>query len=413
MRVDMNLKTLIGFFLLVVFPMGLFAQGDNAKGKETSGEKVVFKLSGYMQGTLVVGEKYADSPVGVNTHDTQTPFMRLGIRRGYVKVSASYKGFSAVTQVRATDKAIGVYNAYLKYAPQWLPGHALSLGLCTVPFGYELGTSSRLRETFERADYYGHLFPGDVDMGLFYNFSWSNASYHVNTLTLDAGIASGNGEYGMRKAAPDAVVRLVLGHKGQQMSRLYGLSGYYGYATALGNQYARRIYLGAYFDYQFLFRHSGTLKLRSEVIGGRQAGSPKSNSAVAGNAPEKVGAESFLLVERPFIGVMGMAVFRFRHFPLESFVKYDYYQRNSRLGERLKDPRARQALHYDAEGESHQVTFGLNAYFLDDRVRLSAHYELNKARLGKYDNPFNENPILSTYWSDHDDLFLLGVQFSF
>lgn len=401
--------------LVLAFVIGLmgnavsFAQRDNTEEKK---ENVKLKVSGYMQGTIVFGEKYAKSSIGTNTDEKDNPFVRMGLRRGYVRLDASYKSFTAQTEVRATDKLLGIYHAYLKYTPKRLPHHSFTFGLATVPFGYELGVSSRSRETFERAAYFGDLFPSDVDMGLFYKYKRDDTRFYINSVAFDLGATAGNSTYGMRKAFPDAVMRFVFGHKGKRFSHMYGYSAYYGYATALGKQRARRLYMGGYIDYT-LHLNAGDLKLRGETIGGWQAGTAKSNSAIGKNSPEKLGAEKYLLVERPFIGAMGMLVFRMKKLPLEGFVKYDYYDRNLKLDERLEDAKARQTLRYEAEGISHKGTFGINAYFLDERVRLSAHYELNKVKMGYYDNPFADNPTLDTFWSTHDDTFLLGVQFRF
>lgn len=398
----------------LLFPMlCLHAQQEDHRPTPEKKEKVQVGISGYMQGLAVVAQKNATPSVGTATSEREGMFMRMGLRRGYLKTKATYKALTAVTQLRATDKAIGVFNAYLRYSPSFLSGHHFTLGLCTTPFGYELGVSSSKRETFERAAYYSDLFPGDVDMGLFYLYSPHLASnFHINHLALDVALLSGNGTYGMRKPLPDAIARLVFGHKSASMDRLYGVNAYYGYATALGGQRARRLYLGAYLDYQLHFVH-GDLKLRMEAIGGWQAGTPESNCAIGSNSPEKKGVERFVLVERPFFGAMGMLLFKSKQLPVEGFCKYDYYNRNLDLQKRLSSPAAHKSLRYEAEGVSHKGTFGVNAYFFENRLRLSAHYELNAQKGGYFENPNDDLSPLLTFWIPQNDLFLLGAQFSF
>lgn len=393
---------------------GIKAQQDlSNKSSSQDEEKVKVGISGYIQGLVAIGQKNATSPVGTSTKEQDGMFMRMGIRRGYLTTKASYKALSAVTQLSVTDKSLGIFQAYLRYNPTMHPEHRLTFGLTTVPFGYELVISSRDLESFERAAYYSDLFPTIIDMGIYYHYSPSFSIQHaINFFTLDLGLLSGNSTFGMRKALPDIIGRIVFGHKDSKMKRLYGVSGYYGYTTAVGKQYARRIYLGTHLDYQ-LHLTDGDLKFRLETLGGWQSGTPQTNCAVGSSSPEKKGAEQFVLLERPFLGAMGMLVYKSKRLPIEGFVKYDYYNRNLNLKQRLASPSIHQDLHYKAEGVSHRGTIGLNSYFFKNRLRLSAHYELNAQEGGYYANPNDTLSPLQTFWIPQNDLFLLGAQIIF
>lgn len=400
----------LGIFCSILFPSATFAQTtapSSAKapqGTASSPEKLQFKFGGYMQGLLQVGQPNASTSVG-NPNTENKYFTRMGLRRGYLSFEALYGDWSAKTEIRATDKALGVYRAYIGYKPSQVRGLGFTLGLNTVAFGCELPISSRLRETFERAAYIKDLFPGDVDMGLMAQYKMPLTATYVNALRIDLGILSGNADYGMRKAFPDLLLRVEFGHDGPLMSRRYGISGYYGYATAPSGQRARRHYFGGFLDYS-LKAAEGIFKLRLEAMGGLQAGTPTKNLAIASQAPEKIGKEGYTLRERTFAGAMAMLTYRHNHVPIEGVLKYDYYNRNINLKEALSKQKVGEQRSFSSEGISHSITPGLNAYLWDNRVRLSLFYEMYLHQAGLIDNNIPQ-------WYEKDDILTFGVQFSF
>lgn len=375
-------------------------------------QPIQLKFGGYMQGLVQIAEKNATTSVGKPPLERQKPFSRLGLRRGYFKMNATYSDFVAEAMLRVTDKEIGVFKAYINWAPQKAKNHSLYLGLNTVPFGCELGLSSQLRETFERATYYADMFPGDTDMGIYYKYSRVFREGRINKLNIDLGLTSGNAQHGMRKAIPDAVARIAIGLIGNNSLQYYGLSTYIGYATAMGKQISKRIYMSAYLDHQYNLV-DGTLKFRAELLGGWQAGTPKKNIAIGSNSPEKAGVDNYILIERPFIGAMATTIFRFSKLPIEGVLKYDYYNRNLNLEKRLNMPKSQETLVFASEGVSHKGVVGINSYFYNNHVRLSAHYDINFKQVGQYSNPYEKDSKLNVGWLSHDDILTLGMQFSF
>lgn len=407
--------TLLIFFFTFLSIYSLFAQNVGAKSSTKDNAKIKVKIGGYMQGVVLLAEKNATPTVGQKPIETpSSSYMRMGIRRGYLKFSTTYKRLSATTELKVTDKALGIYYAYLSYLFPTAPKQRLSMGLHKVPFGYELGISSKKRETFERAEYVKDLFPEDVDMGLFYKYSYRSPDSFFNYMAIDLGIVSGNALWGMNKALPNAIIRLVGGRKSSSLESYYGLSAYYGLVKSHRDTSYKRLYMGAFFDYKIPIS-KGYLKLCSEAIGGWQVGTLFKNNAVGSNFPLSSETSSNRLVERPFLGAMGMCLYHLSLLPLEGFVKYDYYNRDVRHSMKKVSQQGENRIlyNYDVEGTSHKTTFGINYYFLDKRLRLSANYEWNireeSDRLTENEGQIKRKILITP----QDDLLLLGVQFAF
>lgn len=368
-------------------------------------DKPTFKPGGYMQAVVQMAQPNGIPSVGSTHHEQGKYFLRAGLRRSYWGVESTYKGWKAKGEIIILDHKLDFYKAYIGYTLPQNKSWSFDAGLNTVPFGMELTTSSRERETIERALYFKDLFPSDVDFGLAAHYKLPHHKpYYVNHLTVDAALIGGNDKHGMRKSIPDAVLRLEAGHKDEQMVRKYGVSGFYGYVTdSKGNHYTRA-YAGCHLSYALL-RQSYCAKLYLEGIMGRQPGLATQNYAIGKNAPEQ-NPEGGAIKERDFMGGMAMIAVRGTSVPLEGVVKYSYYARNCNLKRELEKGFAPEPSQFLAEGVSHNTTFALNGYFNDNRVRVSLYYELIFRQTAA-------NAAYKPIMQDRDDLLSLALQFAF
>lgn len=376
-------------------------------------DKASIDISGYTQMLLQMGQENASMKIGKPHSPEEGAYTRMGIRRGYLKLRAKYMDFSGESQFKATEKSVGIYTFFLKYAPRQLEGLSFTLGQAVVPFGAELKVSSKERPTYERFEYNGDLFPGDVDLGLLMKYELSKSNRHINIFTLNAGLVKGNSSYGKHISLPDYVMDIAFGHKSDVMKRSYGLSGYYGYTAVAdkeGNSYhARRAYLSSYIQYD-IQTSEGDLSLLGEYVIGKQAGSVNSNKTNLQIGTDIQNGKDYKLVERPFHAALLMSLYRLKSIPIELIARYEYYNRNSQLQHLLQEAQKKGTIgeiNMLANGWSHKLLLGGNYFFFNNHLRLSLHYEINK-RIAGYSTETEKPSYLQK-----DDLLTLGVQFSF
>lgn len=359
-------------------------------------------MSGYAQAWVVGAQANAKASVGRNNESKQ-PFARMGLRRVMLKTIVNYGDWAFANELTENDRSIALYRATVTYQPKAVNGFSFTAGLAPVPFGYGCTVSSSKHETPERSMFASELFPSNVDMGLFVKYSKSLKSNYINHFSSDFALLSGNGIFGMRKSVPDVLLRVQLSHKKGQAEHTYSLSGYYGYATAPDLSKARRMYIGGYNDLKIPTAY-GTLQVRTEVVGGVQAGTKNTPSATSFYSPESLGKEGYMVTERPFVTVSETLIYRLACIPLQGVIKYDFINHNLHLQKALKDDNQ---LSFKANGEVHQTTIGLNYFTFNDRVRLSAFYEWNVAQKGF--NTSTNKPI----WLPNNNRIIGVLQFIF
>lgn len=150
-----------------------------------------FRISGYIQTQFQYGEKAANLRVGSpNTADTD--FYRFGIRRGRIKLQFEKGVVLGVLQIDATEKGIGLKDAYIRLKDPWVGSSSLKVGVFNRPFGYEVAYSSSKRETPERAKIIQTLFPDERDLGLMGTFQAPRSS-PWSIVKLEIGVFAGNG----------------------------------------------------------------------------------------------------------------------------------------------------------------------------------------------------------------------------
>lgn len=300
------------------------------------------RISGNIQTQFEWGEKDASLGVGAPNENPEESFSRFGIRRGRVGFVFRDRGVLANFQLDMTERSVNVRNAFLQLNDPLLGVNALRAGLFTLPFGYELGYSSALRESPERSAIVQHLFPGVRDVGAAFTFrAPSNSPWHV--LRLDAGFFAGNGRNIATDSRMDFTGRLSA-EKNIGILRLSGgLSYYHGGVfqgtttvyTMVGNRFernsstdnigrfAKREYFGA--DLQLIVSNNwGRTKIMTEYIFGQQPGSEfSSQSRNAGTRPNH---DTFI---RPIRGGYAMLVQDLGRLPLSAVLKFDWYNPNT------------------------------------------------------------------------------------
>lgn len=373
------------------------------------------KVSGYVQGQYQLGQEDANLRVGTN-YDKSQCNSRIGMRRSRVKVTYNKGLASAVFQIDATERKVGVKDAYIDIHSPWkaLGRSALRIGIFDRPFGHEISYSSSLRESPERSAIINNLFPDERDMGAMLIVQPPTQSrYHF--LRLEAGLFAGNAVQLETDSRLDFIGHLMAKGKWGQNSRWgVGTSYYYGYRqvnsdniyTPVGNAfalnsnshnigtYAPRRYWGI--DAQVSISNPlGTTQVRGEYIVGKQSSS--ANSFRSHNTSSATSGDTYV---RPFTGGYAILIHQIAHIPLSLVLKYDWLDPNTQLrGDEL-------GLSHSTASDVAQSTLGMGLLWsIDNNLRLQAYYEYG----------YNERTRnLTNYTGDRkDNVFTLRLQYKF
>ena len=262
------------------------------------------KITGYMQPQYQVADSSGvasfaggDFTSGLNK--------RFALRRGRVKFTYDYSNTQFVIQIDGSEKGVSFTDVYGKYTEPWLNAFSIQAGIFNRPWGYEIHTSSSMRESPERARWSQTLFPGERDLGVMAGFQMPKTS-KWNFLSLNVAMVNGTGRsasdfdyqkdliahLGLTKNIAKEKIKLGLGasyYSGgvRQFTKYvysYGTnsSGVKTYvvdsASTNKDGIAGRSYIGA--DLQFVYESPiGTTTLRGEFIQGQQPVPGNSNSA--------------------------------------------------------------------------------------------------------------------------------------
>ncbi len=282
------------------------------------------KLSGYIQVQNQWGGEAASLKVGAPNKNPDKAFNRFGIRRGRLKLSYTGGIASAVFQLDATEKGVGVKDAYFNLKEPWLETFSLRAGIFDRPFGYEISYSSSVRESPERSTIFQTLFPGERDLGAMLTIQAPETS-PWSIVKLEAGLFAGNGIKQETDNRRDFIGSVSVTKKWENISLGGGVSYY--------NGGSRREYLGA--ELQFSAKTiAGITKLTGEYIIGRQPG----------------------LSSRTFGGGYAMLVQQIAKIPVGIVLKYDWY-----------------------DSDIMQSTLGAGVLWdIIPSVRLTTYYEMNR-----------------------------------
>lgn len=349
-------------FIATLLPAKIYAQ--------TPKDGLYYKIGGYVQGVLEVGNRSTHPTAGDYPVDATKYFMSMGIRRGYFGGLVGYQDFAIRGEISLSNRKLDYYKMAVTYSPHQVAGLSFTLGLNTVLYGYELVTSSRLRATIERAPYFRDLFPSDVDMGLVVRYQPEcGDAWWLNHVDVSAGAMSGNDRRAMRKRLPDAVLRFEIGHSDRSLSLLWGGSTYLGYVPNGVGVASPRRYFGTHFTSK-VANNGGIWSTMLEAVAGRQPGSTQENNAVGSHAPKN--GDATPLENRLFLGGMAMTTYRLSAAPIEFVARYTYYDR--RRGATSRDLQA----NAETISTTHGFDVGVHGYLIDDKVRLSLFYNGEK-----------------------------------
>ncbi|MEI6852146.1 MAG: hypothetical protein WCL06_04855 [Bacteroidota bacterium] len=150
-----------------------------------------FSVSGYIQTQY----QFADSmgaPARFNGGDfARFSQNRFTIRRGRLKIMHTSTFSEAAFAFDINERGLQVKDVYLTLKEPWINTFSLTSGIFYVPFGYELGYSSALRESPERSRMVQTLFPMERDLGVMLTIN-PPEKYRVHFLKVQAGIFNGN-----------------------------------------------------------------------------------------------------------------------------------------------------------------------------------------------------------------------------
>ena len=410
----MNRRYIYFFVLLSVFLLANIVEGYTQGTDEPK-----LKIGGYIQTQWQYGEEDSKPSVGKYTNGNES-ISRFGIRRGRVKFSYDEDFGKAVIQLDATEKSIGVKDAYLElmYPPfKWISFRA---GIFDRPFGYEIRYSSSLRETPERSAVFQTLFPQERDLGGMVTFQAPKNHALHSLLKLEVGLFSGNGIKTDSDNKKDFIGR-VSSEKifGNQFKLSGGFSTYLGKVKTVNDttfhytsngfeidnrysadDYLNRQYFGvdAQAEYSYLL---GTTVIRGEYLFGKQPGLINNSKSPNSDELPDISTKYYL---RDFNGASVYLVHRFGQDknPIHAVVlRYDFYNPNTKVSQNEVGKKANTS---SADLATSTFTFG---YILSPhkQIRIMAACEIRNNETSEHIGKYKSNL--------KDNLFTLRIQYKF
>jgi phosphate-selective porin len=256
------------------------------------------KLSGYIQAQFQSIENdgaasFSGGNFSAGMHN------RFLVRRGRLKVTYDNDLNQYVLQIDATEKGLGLKDAYIYTKDPWLKTFALKGGVFDRPFGFEISYSSSSREAPERSRIFQTLFPGERDLGASIEIFPTESP--LSYFNFKGGLFAGNGVNVEVDNQKDFIGRLgfSLPFYEENLAIDGGVSGYMGKVKLAAGKYlyavnsptlalkdsttnvpwADRNYIG--FDLQVYYDipEIGGFSLRGEYITGKQPGSSSSSGS--------------------------------------------------------------------------------------------------------------------------------------
>lgn len=371
------------------------------------------KISGYVQAQYQSAERdgaasFAGGNFGAGIHNRYT------VRRGRLKVAYDNDITQYVLQIDATEKGLGLKDAYAMFKEPWMRTFGLKAGIFDRPFGFEISYSSSSRESPERSRLFQTLFPGERDLGASLEISQPEGDF--NFVNFKGGFFAGNGVNPEIDNQKDFIGRLgfTFPFYEENLGIDFGFSTYIGkvkhadgktiytvnsssLASASTTElWADRKYFG--FDLQVYYSLPvlGGFTLRGELIGGDQAGSSASSST----SPTSLLTGD--IYQRNFLGYYLMYVQNIGE--QNQFVaKYDVYDPNSDVaGEEIGAAAAAKL----GAGDIKYSTLGLGlVHYWDDNIKFTFYYDIVKNETTKNLPGFTDDL--------KDNVFTLRMQYKF
>lgn len=345
---------------------------------------------------------------------------RFCIRSARIKLAYTGKMTLFAFQLDATTSGVVIKDLYAQITEPWLKTASLTVGCFDVPFGFEVGYSSALRESPERARMSQTIFPGEKDLGAMITLQAPKTS-KLNFLKLDAGMFNGTGStaldfdkkknfighlsfsksFSKDKIKVSGGVSYFNGGWRQNTKYIYSMGvNKFGYDAFMVDStsfkpgdFVKSEYYGV--DAQITFNHSfGATTLRGETIWGQQA-SEKKTTATPKAQPT---GDAYL---RPFKGAYLYFIQNIGKTKNQLIIKYDWYDPNSKRGGTLIGS-SKSNLN---EADIKYATLGIGwAYLWDDNIKFTLYYDRVK----------NETTSLKGYASDiRDNVITVRMQYKF
>lgn len=386
------------------------------------------KISGYLQPQFQASDSsgiatYAGKNFNANTDK------RFSMRRARVKVAYETPLTQYVFQFDASENGFAIKDLYAKFTEPWAKAVSLTVGCMNRPFGYEIGYSSSLRESPERARMSQIIFPNERDLGAMLTLQMPKTS-KWNFIKLEAGMYNGTSstaaDFDYQK---DFIGRLRIDKSTKSEKISYGLGvSYYdgGFRQGRKNVYsiandsastigyllnndttnygaiARRKYMGGDFQLNFDWA-AGMTTIRGEYIQGQQ---PGTSSSTASPTAQPTGST----YNRNFNGAYFYFTQNILTTKFQFIAKYDWYDPNTdisgnNIGKAVVSTGGK-IFAKAGSGDLKYTTIGLGiAYRWDANIKITAYYDMVK-------NETSEN--LTGYKKDlKDNVFTLRIQYKF
>lgn len=355
------------------------------------------KITGYIQ-----AQWQLDDTIGSSTPFSGGSFPkysnnRFELRRGRIKFTYENELSTYVLQIDATEKGVGLKDAYVAVKDPWFQFATLTAGVFNRHFGNEITYSSSARETPERARIFQTLFPQERDMGAMITLQPKKGTQY-DWIKLDAAVVAGNGinpEFDRRK---DFIGHLYFDKANKAGTYKYGAGvSYYNGGVFQGTRYiytpgavsdvsqpglvdsttsnkyafAKRRYLG--FDAHFSAQSPmGFTTVRAEYLTGKQPGSKGGNTSISsGTAPD------YDIYNRNFSGGYVYFIQGIGQTKNQLVVKYDWYDPNTKVkGSEImaKSGAGKNTALGNADIKFCTLGLGWN-YRFNTNVKFTAYYE--------------------------------------
>lgn len=390
------------------------------------------KVSGYMQAQFQIADSAGQSSFGGGSFGAGVD-KRFMLRRARVKIQYDSpfndKGISTsqfVFQIDATEKGLTIKDMYVKFTDPWCGWFSLTTGMQNRPFGHEIGYSSSMRESPERARLSQIVFPNERDLGAMVTLQGPKAS-NWNWIKLEAGMFNGLGGPSALAAANDfdkykdfiASLSISRASKSERLKWGLGASMYNGgYRVDTVNTYIfandsagtggfmidtkksdvsanvnnrdqiKRSYMG--FNGQISIDWAiGITSLRAEYVMGEQPGTSSSTASQSAASTSDFYKRNFTGMYLYFIQNLGRS-------PFQLVVKYDNYDPNTDVSGDEIGKSVETAFKKTGSADIAYSTLGLGlAYRWDANLKLVAYYDMvtneTSEKLGGFTNDLLDN----------------------
>ncbi len=377
------------------------------------------KVTGYLQAQYQTAESegiksFAGGDFPKNSDS------RFGVRRGRVKFTYDNTVSQMVVQLDATEKGVGIKDAYLSFKEPWMQTFGLTAGVFDRPFGFEIMYSSSSRETPERTRLFQTLFPGERDLGVKLEIMPTKGM--LQYFNFKGGLFAGNGISAETDSKKDFIGRLGFQFPFTSINMALdgGLSLYRGFVrlddatkdasgntvqysvfkldsptsvTTLTDKFVERNYIGGDLQLYTDLPVIGGFSLRGEYIAGTQPGTKSASSFYKAGSGDLYlrNFKGYYICYVQNIGSRNQFVAKYDSYdPNADVTADDFGKGNSKLG----------------AADLQYNTLGLGwIYHWDSNVKIVAYYDMVK----------NETvSTLKGYESDlKDNVFTLRIQYKF